>query len=67
MKAIKYFVAGAMLSISATAMAQSAEVQAQIDAITKTVVDAKGDIKATKEALNALWKSSKKMPTHSQA
>ena len=60
MKAIKYFVAGAMLSISATAMAQSATVQAQIDEITKTVVEAKGDVKATKDAVKLFMKSYKK-------
>lgn len=60
MKAIKYFVVGAMLSISATAMAQSATVQAQIDEITKTVVEAKGDVKATKDAVKLFMKSYKK-------
>ena len=45
MKAIKYLVAGAlMLSISAPSMAQ--DVKSQIEAITKVVVDAKGDRKS---------------------
>ena len=49
-----------MLSISATVMAQSATVQAQIDEITKTVVEAKGDVKATKDAVKLFMKSYKK-------
>lgn len=53
MKAIKYFVAGAlMLSIAAPSMAQ--DVKSQVDAITKVVVDAKGDVVATKAQLRRL-------------
>ena len=47
MKTIQYLVAGAMmLSISAPSMAQ--DVKSQVTAITKVVVDAKGDVNATK-------------------
>ncbi len=59
MKAIKYFVAGAlMLSISAPSMAQ--DVKSQIEAITKVVVDAKGDVVATKAPVKEFMKANKK-------
>ena len=59
MKAIKYLVAGAlMLSISAPSMAQ--DVKSQIDAITKVVVDAKGDVVATKAPVKEFMKANKK-------
>lgn len=59
MKAIKYLVAGAlMLSISAPTMAQ--DTKSQIDAITKVVVDNKGDVKATQDAVKQYLKLYKK-------
>lgn len=59
MKAIKYLVAGAlMLSIAAPTMAQ--DVKSQVDAITKVVVDAKGDVNATKNQVKEFMKANKK-------
>lgn len=59
MKAIKYLVAGALvLSMSAPAMAQ--DVKSQIDAITKVIVDAKGDVNATKAQVKDFTKLNKK-------
>lgn len=59
MKAIKYLVAGAlMLSIAAPTMAQ--DVKSQVDAITKVVVDAKGDVNATKNQVKEFMKTNKK-------
>ena len=59
MKAIKYLVAGAlMLSFSAPAMAQ--DVKSQVNAITKVVVDAKGDVNATKNQVKDFMKANKK-------
>lgn len=60
MKAInKYFVAGAlMLSFAAPTMAQ--DVKAQVDAITKVVVDAKGDAVALKSQVKDYVKANKK-------
>ena len=59
MKAIKYFVIGAMLAgMSAPAMAQVDK--AQVDAITKVVIDAKGDVKATKDQVKDYMKLNKK-------
>ncbi len=59
MKAIKYLVAGALvLGISAPAMAQ--DVKAQVDAITKVIVDAKGDVNATKAQVKEFTKLNKK-------
>ena len=59
MKAIKYFVIGAMLAgMSAPAMAQVDK--AQVDAITKVVIDAKGDVKATKDQVKDYIKLNKK-------
>ena len=59
MKTMKYFVIGAMmLSMSAPAMAQ--DVKAQVDAITKVVVDAKGDVAATKAQVKEFMKLNKK-------
>ena len=56
---MKYFVIGAMmLSMSAPAMAQ--DVKAQVDAITKVVVDAKGDVAATKAQVKEFMKLNKK-------
>lgn len=60
MKAInKYLVAGAlMLSISAPTMAQ--DVKSQVDAITKVIVDAKGNADATKAQVKDFMKANKK-------
>ena len=59
MKAIKYFVIGAMLAgMSAPAMAQVDKTQ--VDAITKVVIDAKGDVKATKDQVKDYIKLNKK-------
>ena len=59
MKAIKYLVAGAlMLSIAAPTMAQ--DVKSQVDAITKVIVDAKGDVNATKSQVKDFMKVNKK-------
>ena len=59
MKAIKYLVAGAlMLSIAAPTMAQ--DVKSQVDAITKVIVDAKGDVNATKNQVKEFMKTNKK-------
>ena len=61
MKAIKYLVAGAlMLSIAAPTMAQ--DVKSQVDAITKVVVDAKGDVNLTKSQVKDFMKANKKNP-----
>ena len=55
MKVIKYLVAGAlMLSIAAPTMAQ--DVKSQVDAITKVVVDAKGDAVAAKAQIKDFMK-----------
>lgn len=59
MKAIKYLVAGAMmLSFSAPTMAQ--DTKSQIDAITKVIIDNKGDLNATKDAVKDFMKTNKK-------
>lgn len=59
MKATKYLVAGAlMLSLSAPAVAQ--DNKAQIDAITKTIIDNNGDVAATKDAVKDFMKLYKK-------
>ena len=59
MKAIKYFFAGAlMLSVSAHTMAQ--DVKSQIDAITKVIVDNKGNAAAVKDAVKDYLKVNKK-------
>ena len=59
MKAIKYLVAGALvLSFSAPTMAQ--DVKSQVDAITKVIVDAKGDVNATKANVKDFMKANKK-------
>ena len=59
MKTIQYLVAGAMmLSISAPSMAQ--DVKSQVTAITKVVVDAEGDVNATKAQVKAFMKANKK-------
>ena len=56
---MKYFVIGAMmLSMSAPAMAQ--DVKAQVDAITKVVMDANGDVAATKAQVKEFMKLYKK-------
>lgn len=47
-----------MLSISAPSMAQ--DVKSQVTAITKVVVDAKGDVKATKDQVKDFMKANKK-------
>ena len=63
MKAIKYLVAGAlMLSVSSPMMAQNSALQQQIDAITKSVTDAQGDVKATKDVVKEFLKVNKKNP-----
>lgn len=59
MKATKYLVAGAlMLSMAAPTFAQ--DVKSQVDAITKVVVDAKGDAVATKSQVKEFMKVNKK-------
>ena len=59
MKTIKYLVAGLLLaSLSVPAMAQTS--QADIDAITKVIVDAKGDAVATKDQVKDFKKAHKK-------
>ena len=59
MKTIKYLVAGLLLaSLSVPAMAQTS--QADIDAITKVIVDAKGDAVATKDQVKEFKKAHKK-------
>ena len=59
MKATKYLVAGAlMLSIAAPTMAQ--DVKSQVDAITKVIVDANGDVNATKAQVKEFMKANKK-------
>lgn len=59
MKATKYLVAGAlMLSLAAPTMAQ--DVKAQVDAITKVVIDANGDAVATKQQIKEFIKQNKK-------
>ena len=61
MKAIKYLVAGVMmLSISTPTMAQTDK--AQFDAITKVIIDKKGDVAALKDDLKAFTKLYKKNP-----
>ena len=47
-----------MLSISAPSMAQ--DVKSQVTAITKVVVDAKGDVNATKAQVKDFMKANKK-------
>lgn len=62
MKTIKYLVAGLLLaSLSVPAMAQTS--QADIDAITKVIVDAKGDAVATKDQVKDFKKAHKKDAT----
>ena len=59
MKAVKYLVAGAlMLSIAAPTMAQ--DVKSQVDAISKVVADANGDVNATKAQVKEFLKVNKK-------
>ena len=61
MKAIKYVFAGAlMLSISATSMAQ--DVNPQVEAITKVIVDNKGNAAAIKAPVKEFLKLNKKNP-----
>ena len=62
MKTMKYLVAGLLLAgLSVPAMAQTS--QADIDAITKVIVDAKGDAIATKDQVKAFKKTYKKDAT----
>ena len=59
MKTIKYYVIGAMLfGMTAPAMAQ--DVKTQVDAITKVVLNAKGDVNATKADVKEFLKLYKK-------
>ena len=59
MKKMKYLVAGLLLAgLSVPAMAQTS--QADIDAITKVIVDAKGDVVATKAQVKEFTKVHKK-------
>lgn len=59
MKATKYLVAGLlMLSISAPVMAQ--DVKTDVDAITKVIVDAKGNVETTKAQVKEFTKTYKK-------
>lgn len=59
MKTKKYLVAGLLLaSMSMPAMAQTS--QSDIDAITKVIVDAKGDVNATKAQVKDFQKAHKK-------
>ena len=59
MKTIKYLFAGAMmLSINAHVMAQ--DTKSQIEAITKTIVENKGDVKASTPAVKEFIKVNKK-------
>lgn len=61
MKAIKYLLAGALLTaFSAPTMAQ--DVKSQIEAITKVVVDNKDNLKAVKDQLKDFEKANKKNP-----
>ena len=62
MKTMKYLVAGLLLAgLSVPAMAQTS--QADIDAITKVIVDAKGDVRATKAQVKEFTKAHKKDAT----
>lgn len=59
MKAVKYLVAGAlMLSVAAPTMAQDAK--SDIEAISKVIIDNKGDVSATKDAVKQFTKVYKK-------
>lgn len=59
MKTLKYFFVGALLlSMQMPAMAQ--DVKTDVDAITKVVVDAKGDVAATKAQVKEFMKLHKK-------
>lgn len=61
MKTIKYLVAGAfVLSLSAPVMAQ--DVKSQVDAVSKVIIDSKGDANATKDAVKEFLKVNKKNP-----
>ena len=53
MKAIKYVLAGALV-LSTALPVKAQDVKAQVDAITKVVIDNKGDVKATKDARPSL-------------
>ena len=61
MKAIKYVLAGALV-LSTALPVKAQDVKAPIDAITKVVIDAKGDVKATKDAVKEFTKTFKKNP-----
>ena len=62
MKAIKYLVAGAMmLSVAAPSMAQN--VKSDVEAISKVIIDNKGDVAATKDAVKQFTKTYKKDAT----
>lgn len=61
MKTIKYVLAG-VLVLSTALPVKAQNVKAQVDAITKVVVDAKGDVKATKDAVKEFTKVFKKDP-----
>ena len=61
MKTIKYVLAG-VLVLSTALPVKAQDVKAQVDAITKVVIDAKGDVKATKDAVKEFTKVFKKNP-----
>ena len=61
MKAIKYVLAGALV-LSTALPVKAQDVKAQVDAITKVVIDNKGDVKATKDAVKEFTKMFKKNP-----
>ena len=61
MKAIKYVLAGALV-LSTALPVKAQDVKAQVDAITKVVIDNKGDVKATKDAVKEFTKTFKKNP-----
>jgi len=61
MKALKYVVVGA-IALSATLPVKAQDVKAQVDAITKVIVDNKGDESACKDAVKEFVKNNKKNP-----
>lgn len=65
MKAIKYVLAGALV-LSTALPVKAQDVKAPIDAITKVVIDAKGDVKATKDAVKEFTKHSRRTHRPSQ-
>ena len=61
MKALTYVLAGALV-LSTALPVKAQDVKAQVDAITKVVIDNKGDVKATKDAVKEFTKMFKKNP-----